>query len=1223
MTPAQPSLSNQPPSNVSSEAPSSWPSFLRYGVSIAGTITLAIGAAWLVAWSLGIAAQWSAKSVITVKTNMALGQALAGAALLLLGPASVRGRRWRLGAAAAVLVLLIGALTLSEHLLHYNLGVDQLLATEAPGAAATDSPNRMGLYGSVSLALLGAGLLALALRRRSIVPYLGLVVCLINLLPAVGFIYGVDEFYKLPRTGIAWPSVVALISLGVGLVLARSDGGPAAMLLHEDIGGILLRRLLPAMLLVPLALGFLRIQGERHGLYDTATGTGMLAIVMAVLFSFFLWPTAARLSRLAAEQAAAREAVLQSKTLLETFIREAPVSIAMFNRNMCYLQASNRWLQETGVAERNLLGKSHYEIFPNLPERWAAMHRRGLAGESLKAEDDWTAVDGQTHSIRWEIHPWGDSGTDTGGIIISFEDVTERKLARQRIAHLASFPELNQSPIFEADWEGRITYANPAARRLFPTLEETGAKYPLLKEWSSVAGAFGAGTEPVIVREIDSDGLVWLESIHSPQSGVLRAYLVDVTERRRAQQERETTVEFLRLVNESTGTRDLIRAAVTFFQQQSGCSAVGVRLREGDDYPYFEARGFPQEFVLLENSLCAHDATGEVIRDSAGNPVVECMCGNVIYGRVDPAKPFFTAGGSFWANSTTRLLATTSEADRQSSTRNRCNGEGYESVALIPLRVGEQRLGLLQLNDHREGMFSPEVIGLWERLAGHLAVALAKCRAEEAVHESEAQFRTLADAIPQLCWIANSDGWIFWYNQRWYGYTGTTPQQMEGWGWQSVHDPETLPKVLERWKASISTGEPFDMVFPLRGADGALRPFLTRMMPIKSADGKVVRWFGTNTDITELHDAQKALRISEERWSTTLRSIGDAVISTCAQGKIIFMNEVAQNLTGWPLPEAEGKDLSVVFNIVQENTRVKPENPVSRVIRLGKVVGLANHTTLIRRDGAEIPIEDSGAPIRNREGQIEGVVLVFHDVSEQRKVEKVLRDSERLATTGRLAATLAHEIHNPLEAVVNLLFLIDSGTQEEATRHFASMASQELERVAQMTQQMLTFHRESATPVPVQIKEILDNVLALYERKIKSAGVQVETKISFEDAILAQPGEMRQVCANLVGNAIEVVASDHGKIALRAYAARDWRSGRSGLRVVVADNGHGIPAEIREKIFDPFFTTKGESGTGLGLWITAGIVNKYGGTLRLRSTTRAGRSGTCFSLFFPTDRGQE
>ncbi len=638
----------------------------------------------------------------------------------------------------------------------------------------------------------------------------------------------------------------------------------------------------------------------------------------------------------------------------------------------------------------------------------------------------------------------------------------------------------------------------------------------------------------------------------------------DITERKRTDMEREVTIEILKIVNQSSGVADMVEAAATFFQHESGCEAVGIRLNEGEDFPYSEAHGFPEEFVRLENSLCAKDAMGNIIRDSLGSPVIECMCGNVILGRVDPSKPFFSPGGSFWANDTTRLLATTSDEDRQTRTRNRCNGEGYESVALIPLRLGTERLGLIQLNDRRTGMFSAETIAVWERLADHLAVAVAKYRAEEAlrdseaklsttlenltegvvvsdtdgrllywnraaiemhgfsameeclrplseladkfhfsdmhgnniefdwlplsriikgeklvdwelraertdlewqrvfsycgnlaydgqgnplmavvtisditegkraeevlreserlqqmlarmgdlaarttsdaeliegigaavagelgvsrcglslvdvaggqvtvahdyhsdlsslagsypmvgyadyledgligrtvmfddvaadprtaafyeagfapihvrahltvpllrqgqwvanfwvshhephpwtaaeaelmrvtadrvwtlverrrveaaVRESEERFRVMANSIPQLAWIARADGYIYWYNQRWYEYTGTTPEQMEGWGWQSVHDLDALPGVLERWKESIASGEPFDMVFPLRGVDGNYRQFLTRVQPVQNAAGEVIQWCGTNTDITERKQAEARL----------------------------------------------------------------------------------------------------------------------------------------------------------------------------------------------------------------------------------------------------------------------------------------------------------------------------------------------------------------------------
>jgi len=436
-------------------------------------------------------------------------------------------------------------------------------------------------------------------------------------------------------------------------------------------------------------------------------------------------------------------------------------------------------------------------------------------------------------------------------------------------------------------------------------------------------------------------------------------------------------------------------------------------------------------------------------------------------------------------------------------------------------------------------------------------------------------------------------------------------------------DPAFLP-----WReAAVKRGYASSLVVPLKEDDksfGAITIYSRE--PDAFSEGEVHLLTELSADLTygigtlrmraANAQAEEALRASEERWATTLRSIGDAVISTCARGKVIFMNAVAEKLTGWPLSEAQGRDLEEVFNIVNEMTREKPESPVAKVVRMGQVVGLANHTALISRDGTEVPIEDSGAPIRSQDGEITGVVLVFHDVVEKRKAEKAVRHSERLAVTGRLAATLAHEIHNPLDTVGNLLYLMDLAPDLQAARQHVALASQEVARVTQMTRHMLAFQRESSKPVPVNIAEIFDSVVALFIRKIEAAGIQIEKQVEFEQEFLGLPSEIRQVFANLFGNAVEAVERN-GKIRLHACASRDWRTGQRGLRVVVADNGPGIPAEVRGKIFEPFFTTKGEAGTGLGLWITSGIIEKNDGTLRLRTVTRAGRTGTCFSVFFP------
>ncbi|NQV03297.1 MAG: GAF domain-containing protein, partial [Bacteroidia bacterium] len=185
-------------------------------------------------------------------------------------------------------------------------------------------------------------------------------------------------------------------------------------------------------------------------------------------------------------------------------------------------------------------------------------------------------------------------------------------------------------------------------------------------------------------------------------------------ERKPAEERQKLAVQILELLNRSGEKTDTIHDILLLIKAFTCFEAVGIRLIKGEDFPYYETKGFSADFVEAERHLCARNHFGEIIRDSAGSPVLECMCGNIICGRTNPSLPFFTEGGSFWTNNTTELLASTTEEDRQARTRNRCNGEGYESVGLIPLRVNDEIIGLLQLNDKRKGMFDLEMINFFE-----------------------------------------------------------------------------------------------------------------------------------------------------------------------------------------------------------------------------------------------------------------------------------------------------------------------------------------------------------------------------------------------------------------------------------------------------------------------------------------------------------------------------
>jgi len=239
---------------------------------------------------------------------------------------------------------------------------------------------------------------------------------------------------------------------------------------------------------------------------------------------------------------------------------------------------------------------------------------------------------------------------------------------------------------------------------------------------------------------------------------------------------------------------------------------------------------------------------------------------------------------------------------------------------------------------------------------------------------------------------------------------------------------------------------------------------------------------------------------------------------------------------------------------------------------------------------------------------------------ELERAADVLRENQKLLTLGRLAASIAHEINNPLESVTNLLYLMEiDQTSPEKSADYLKLAQRELNRVVQICKQTLMFSRETSTPVRLQLAELIEEVLVLYGRKIADKNLRVVRQYESSGSVTAFPGEMRQVLSNLITNAIEASAAN-GKLVLRIRDARKWSdSGVLGLRFSVADNGSGISPEVRKRLGEPFFTTKGQAGTGLGLWVTRSILSRYGGNLQVRSSTSEMRHGTVFSVFLPTN----
>jgi len=427
-----------------------------------------------------------------------------------------------------------------------------------------------------------------------------------------------------------------------------------------------------------------------------------------------------------------------------------------------------------------------------------------------------------------------------------------------------------------------------------------------------------------------------------------------------------------------------------------------------------------------------------------------------------------------------------------------------------------------------------------------------------------------------------------------------------------------LDILLEFWRKAFA-GHPqqFEWI-ARRPGDNSTFPVQIDLKKI-IYDGREII-YATVLDITTTKEAEERLASEQERLAVTLRSIGDGVIATDVMGNIVFLNKVAESLTGWKNSEAQGKPSSEIFNIINEKTGEKCISPVQRVLELGRIVGLANHTALIARDGTLRSIADSGAPIRDRASKIVGVVLVFRDVTNEQKMEEELLKIKKLESIGVLAGGIAHDFNNILAAILGNIELTAFRIDKEDTKTMALLndAKKATRRATKLTQQLLTFAKggdpvREETALPQLITESTDFVL--HDSKISC-------KYSFPDDLWkvdVDSGQIGQVIQNIALNAKHAMP-EGGTLSIRCdnisnAAMESLLSVDVGnyVRITLQDTGIGIPRNIIDKIFDPYFSTKQE-GSGLGLAICHSIINKHDGHITVDSTT--GR-GTCFSIYLP------
>lgn len=489
-------------------------------------------------------------------------------------------------------------------------------------------------------------------------------------------------------------------------------------------------------------------------------------------------------------------------------------------------------------------------------------------------------------------------------------------------------------------------------------------------------------------------------------------------------------------------------------------------------------------------------------------------------------------------------------------------------------------------------------------------------RAEQRTALAFERFKVVMDGIDALVYVADMETYeILFINKYGQKQIGEVTGKI---CWQQLQGKQGGPcSFCTNDKLLDADGYPTDvLVWEIQNSVDH-KWYQCRDQAIRWTDNRLVR-IEIAVDITQQKETEEALADEKERLAVTLRSIGDGVITTDTDGNIVLINKVAEKLTGWSQQEAFGRKLEEVFHIVNEKTRQPCESPVDKVMATGMVVGLANHTVLIAKDGREMIIADSGAPIRDRESRIIGTVLVFRDTTEAVKMEKQVLKSKKLESVGVLAGGIAHDFNNMLTAIlgnVNLALIDDTLT--EKTKKLLTEAEKASIRAKDLTQQLLTFSK-GGEPVKqtASIKEIIRDSanFILHGSSIACSYDIPEDLWSAE----VDKGQISQVIQNIILNAKQAMPMG-GNIEVSCENVLSLPTGMvmphndSYISICIQDSGIGLQEEFIENIFDPYFTTKKE-GSGLGLAVTQSIVNKHDGHISVQSELG---KGTTFTIYLP------
>jgi PAS domain S-box-containing protein len=450
------------------------------------------------------------------------------------------------------------------------------------------------------------------------------------------------------------------------------------------------------------------------------------------------------------------------------------------------------------------------------------------------------------------------------------------------------------------------------------------------------------------------------------------------------------------------------------------------------------------------------------------------------------------------------------------------------------------------------------------------------------------------------------DGTILSWNPAATRVFGYQPEEIIGRSILTLIPPE-LQHEEEHILQKLRAGERIEHFETVRmRKNGERFPISVTISPIRDESGNIVAASKIARDISEHSKTEEGLL----RLAAIVDSADDAIVGKTLNSIVTSWNKAAERIFGFTAEEMIGQS---ILRIIPEGLYYE-EDEILRKLRSGERIE-HYETTRKKKSGELFQVSVTISPIVDNSGRIIGASKIARDISDKKRVEQLLIQSEKLAATGRMAAAIAHEINNPLESLINVIFLARQNCSSESRVHQLLLtAEQELERVSHIARQTLGYYKDTGAPTDVYVHELIQNVLTVYNSKMLSAGISVDSRFNDLQKITVSKGELLQVLSNVVANSID--AMKQGGV-LSIHTRNSLSAPQEGIEIVIRDTGDGIEQENLPRVFEPFFTTKGILGTGIGLWVAKQLITRRGGQITIATSSTRGNSGTTVTIFIP------